>query len=92
MKRTLTMAALALACGAAAAQTPMTEELLFAKAECKAPSIPSHSVSPQGARRVERSVKGWRNCFNDWKDKVLAAYPQIAVRGPCCCSWDFPQT
>lgn len=77
MKRLITLAAMALACSAATANTPdAAGELQFAKAECKAPTIPSHSVSPDGARRVERSVRNWRNCFSGWKDKVMAAYPE----------------
>jgi hypothetical protein len=86
MKRILSLTVLALACGAAAADAPVRNaayytssfdggDLQFAKAECKTPNIPSHSVSPEGARRVEKAVKNWRACFSGWKDKLLAVLP-----------------
>jgi hypothetical protein len=86
MKQTLTAVALSLAFGVAVADAPVRDaawyttgfdggDLQFAKAECKAPTIPSHSVSQDGARRVERAVKAWRTCFTDWHDKVIAVLP-----------------
>jgi hypothetical protein len=86
MKKALMTIALSLAFGTALADAPVRNaayytsgfdggELQFAKAECKVPTIPSHSVSPDGARRVERAVKSWRSCFAGWKEKVVAVLP-----------------
>jgi hypothetical protein len=86
MKRILSVTIMAMACGMAMAEGPARDaayyttsfdggELQFAKAECPVPNIPSHSVSPEGARRVEKAVKRWRTCFNGWREKLQAALP-----------------